>query len=233
MSSSGSRYALYFAPDTATALWTLGCAWLGRDAETGETLPTPQVPDLPEALIGRIRRTPSRYGFHATLKAPFRLAEGCSEIMLMKAVAAFAKAQEPFVIPKLCVKDLHGFLALRPAIMPPALEALASNCVRHFDRFRAPPDEAALAKRRASSLTDRQAALLQEWGYPYVLDEFRFHLTLTDSLTDAESAALKPVLTELFHRVVAEPVAVSALSVFVQPSESEPFTVLTRFPFGN
>jgi len=232
MSSSTRRYALYFAPDAATALWTLGCAWLGRDAETDKTLPIPKIPNIPEALIARITRAPSRYGFHATLKAPFQLAEDCSENLLMKAVATFAKKQESFVIPKLCVKDLHGFLALRPAIMPPALKALAANCVQQFDRFRAPLDDDALTKRLAGGLTDRQATLLQEWGYPYVLDEFRFHLTLTESLTEAESTALKPALTELFHRVIAVPVTVSALSLFVQQSESEPFTVRARFRFG-
>ena len=232
MSSVSSRYALYFAPDAGTALWTLGCAWLGRDARTGRTLPTPQIPDIPESRIARITRSPSHYGFHATLKAPFRLAEGYSEAMLKKDVSAFARKRKPFVIPKLCVKDLHGFLALRPAIMPPALEDLAADCVRDFDKFRAPLAETAMAKRLSAGLTDRQVALLRRWGYPYVLDEFRFHLTLTDTLTEEENETIKPVLSELFHRVIAEPIAVSAITIFVQPSECEPFTVLARYRFG-
>ena len=142
------------------------------------------------------------------------------------------RKRKPFVIPKLCVKDLHGFLALRPAIMPPALEDLAADCVRDFDKFRAPLDEDAVAKRLSAGLTDRQVALLRRWGYPYVLDEFRFHLTLTDTLTEEENETIKPVLSELFHRVIAEPIAVSAITIFVQPSECEPFTVLARYRFG-
>ncbi len=232
MSSPRQRYALYYAPDAATALWTVGSAWLGRDAETGEKLPPPDIPDLPAELIEKITLAPAQYGLHATLKPPFELADGCMEDALLEAAAAFAARQSPVVIPGLRVGEIGDFLALIPAATPPALNGLAADCVRDFDAFRAPSDRAALEKRLSAGLTDRQRELLMRWGYPYVMEEFRFHFTLTEAPPATEADAIKAALSDLFRRVTGGPVTVSALSVFMQPSESAPFRVLARIPFG-
>ena len=232
MSSPRQRYALYYAPDSATALWTVGCAWLGRDAETGEKLPPPEIPDLPAELIERITLAPAQYGLHATLKPPFELAGGCTEDALLEAVSAFAERQSPIVVPGLCVGQLGPFLALVPTAPLLSLNRLAADCVRDFDAFRAPPDKAVLEKRLFASLTGRQRDLLMRWGYPYVMEEFRFHITLTGAPPEADADAIRAALSDLFCRVTGSPLSVAALSVFVQPAETAPFRVLARFPFG-
>src|SRR3546814_20748675 len=79
---------------------------------------------------------------------------------------------------------LDGFLALVPSGPSDALEALAAGCVQRFERFRAPPSALELARRRSNGLTPRQERNLKDWGSPYVLADFRFHLTLTARTPD-------------------------------------------------
>ena len=63
---------------------------------------------------------------------------------------------------------------------------MAGACVRDLDEFRAPAGEAELARRRKAGLSARQEALLTQWGYPYVFEEFRFHLTLSGRLPEED-----------------------------------------------
>jgi hypothetical protein len=91
-------------------------------------------------------------------------------------------ARAPVTIPSLEVRRLGGFIAVVPTEPSAALADLAAATVAALDPFRAPPSEAELARRRKARLSDRQEALLMKWGYPYVMEEFRFHLTLTGRL---------------------------------------------------
>ncbi|HET6522220.1 MAG TPA: DUF1045 domain-containing protein, partial [Geminicoccaceae bacterium] len=175
------RYAIYFAPAPDDPLGAFGNRWLGRDPWTGECLPQPRIPGLAPERLHAITASPRRYGFHGTLKPPFALAPGATPADLDMAARTFAAARRPVEVP-LALRSLSGFLALVPAEPVPALDALAADCVRAFDSFRAPSDAAELSRRRAAGLTARQDALLLAWGYPYVFEEFRFHLTLTERL---------------------------------------------------
>ncbi|MCB1398346.1 MAG: DUF1045 domain-containing protein [Rhodobacter sp.] len=201
------RYALYFAPPPGPLAET-AARWLGRDAETGARLAQPH-PAL-EGLTVSARR----YGFHATLKAPFRLAEGLTEDDLIAAVEVFGAGVRPFAVAGLRLAALDGFLALIPEGDTVALNAFAAEVVIRFDRFRAPMTEAERARRAPERLTPHQRDLLESYGYPYVLDEFRFHMTLTDRLSPEEDAHLRPLAQTLFAPVLPAPLALRDIVVF-------------------
>jgi putative phosphonate metabolism protein len=219
------RFAIYWAPRPGSPLAAFGAEWLGRDAEDGRAMPQPAVPD-----IARMTAEPRRYGFHATLKPPFALAEGCDEAALLDAVASLAITIDVLALPPLQLDAIGRFLALVPSAPAPDVERLAASCVARLDRFRAPlsPDE--LARRRQARLTPAQDALLQRWGYPYVFEEYRFHLTLTGPLTPEERAAIEPVLVRRTAPLYVAPVRVEDLVVFVEEGAGAPFRVRARFP---
>jgi len=189
------RYAIYFVPAPDMELHRFGAAVLGYDAYAGRDAPFIAQPGAswPEKV-----REPRAYGFHATLKPPFRLAAGRDPCELNAELDAFAKSQEPIDVGLLDVRALAAFIALVPATPCPALDQLAGACVRHFDRFRAPMDGQERARRLAAPLTERQLNNLDRWGYPYLLDDFRFHMTLTGPLPDDERAQALQWLTAAF-----------------------------------
>ncbi|KAA5604660.1 DUF1045 domain-containing protein [Roseospira marina] len=227
------RYALYHAPEPGSPLAEQAVLWLGRDAETAEAREHPAVPGLDAGRIARLTASPRFYGFHGTLKAPFALAPGTTPDDLVAAVDRFAVDRAPFTIPPLTVAALGGFLALVPSAPSPALEDLAAACVQTFDGFRAPPAPDEVARRQAAGLTAAQAALLDRWGYPYVLGEFRFHMTLTGRIDDpAERAAVADALTHLFAPLLGAPEPVTGVAVFHQPDRTQPFRVIHRARFG-
>ncbi|RNF34553.1 DUF1045 domain-containing protein [Paracoccus methylarcula] len=197
--SSWRRYAIYY---TATgALAEFGASWLGWDIASGREQPYPRIPDMPADRIAEITSSPHRYGFHATLKPPFALASDSSESSLRNNLAALAKGQPAVAIPGgLRLSVLDGFPALTCADHAP-LTALASRLVSESDHHRAPLGEADRARRNPDRLTSRQRENLDRWGYPWVMDEFRFHMTLGNRLPapDAERvlAALRPRLIPL------------------------------------
>jgi 2'-5' RNA ligase len=213
---SDARYAIYYAPEPATPLAAFGRRWLD---ELGPVC-------CPAAVAA-----PRRYGFHATLKAPFRLARDRTAEQLEAALTGFAGRRQPFIAPALCLDELDGFLALRPSAPTRALGALAEDALRSFDHFRAPAGAEELL-RRGEGLANRQAELLSFWGYPYVLDEYRFHMTLTDRLDDDVRNRLRAVLEPMVAVIEDEPLAVESVCLFVQSSPAEAFQLRRRFAFA-
>lgn len=228
----GPRFAIYFAPPEDSALWALGNDWLGRDAATGAPRRRPAADGFSAARLDAITRTAAGYGFHATLKPPFALAEGESADALIAAAEAFAAGRAGFRAPPLAVGAIDGFVALVPSGPSADLDRLAADCVRDFDSFRAPPSPADLRRRRRAGLTDAEEALLRRWGYPYVMEAWRFHMTLSGRLDDVERERLMAVLAPLFRPVSAEPLIVDAISLFRQDDRSAPFRLMRRFPFA-
>lgn len=223
-----ARYAIFFAPDPESALWRFGSACLGYDAATGLAVEHPKVRALDfEALS----REPRRYGFHATLKPPFTLAAGVTETDIFAAAERFAAGMPAFILPKLEVAALGRFAALIPAEPPPALQALADASVREFEPFRAPLDEADRARRLEQSLTNRQQDYLDRYGYPFVFEEFRFHMTLTGPIEKSRIATTLRALSAL-HALVDQPVAVDAIAIFRQETRQGRFTILQRVPLA-
>lgn len=225
--TSTRRYAVYWAPPRGSALARFGAAWLGRDAETGGPVPHPEVSGLP-LPVAEITAAPRRYGFHATLKPPFRLAEGTEFAELDHAAMALAAGIAPVEAPALTPARIGSFIALVPSAPCPALASLAGRCVTALDCFRAPPGAAELARRRAAGLTPGQEALLARWGYPYVRDEYRFHLTLTGALEPAVANAALEVLTDLTASFCVEPMAVAEICLFAESRTGE-FHILRRY----
>lgn len=224
------RFALYFAPVPGTPLHAFGSAWLGRDAETGETMAQPVLPRVPAETLRRVTASPRHYGFHATLKPPFALAPGRTADELRAAAASLAARQPPFRAPPLVLDSLGGFLALVPAGPALALHRLADAAVVDLDPFRAPASEAELARRRAAGLSEAERRHLDRWGYPYVLDTFRFHMTLTERLAGPEHEAVRDVLAGLAAPFADRPLAVDAVAIFRQESRDAPFRVVERLP---
>lgn len=226
------RYALYVAPRPGDGLASFANSWLGRDAERGIDIAQPEYDGLSRERLMGITAEPRRYGFHGTLKPPFRLASGATADTLIASVAEFARQRAPIIIPRLRLASLGGFLALVPVEPVAVLDLLAADCMRTFDNFCAPLDESELARRRKADLTARQDALLRRWGYPYVLDEFRFHLTLTGRLDEAERGHIYRVLEQLTSRFCVGPLKILDLVVFAEEEHGSPFRVLVRFPFS-
>ena len=225
------RYAVYFAPPPASRLWELGCRWLGRDAQSGRALEQPRPPGGLAERVRAITALPRRYGFHATLKPPFALRRGASVEALHAELTVFAAQRQGFALPTLEVAMLSGFLALRPAGASDELDALARECVVALDGLRAPASPAELARRRAAGLSERQEALLARYGYPYVLDEFRCHLTLTDRLRAEEAQPLREWLAEYFRPALAQPTPVHAVCLFAQERPGAAFRLVQRYEF--
>ena len=209
-----------------------GRQWLGRDADRGLEVERLRVDGVSSTDLAAATADPCHYGFHGTLKPPFALAPGRTAEDLLEAAAAFAGRRPAFAIERLELRVISGFIALVPQMKTPALDALAADCVREFDRFRAPADEGELAKRRAARLTPRQDELLVQWGYPYVMEEFRFHLTLTGRLAEPALGTILRALQPLTAALCAAPVAVRDIVLFRQPGRTAPFTVLARFPLA-
>lgn len=226
------RCAIYFAPPRAHPLWRVGCALLGRDPETGETLPQPRLHGVAPERFAAITDEARRYGWHATLKPPFALADGTDVALLEQALARFAAARAPFPMPPLRLANLKGFLAVVPQAPAPALRSLADDCVSGFDAFRRPPSEEELGRRRRAGLDAVEEANLTAWGYPYVMDRFHFHMTLTMRLAEEESATVAAALTPLLADAVATPLTADAVSLYAEASPGAPFRLLRRYAFG-
>jgi putative phosphonate metabolism protein len=221
--SPDARVAVYYAPHADDALAADSAAWLGRNPATGARVPQPDIADIAE-----ITAEPRLYGFHATLKPPMRLAEGRTWRDFLAAATACADRIAPFDLPPLSVQDLFGFLALRETTPSAPLQAVADVCVEQLDAFRAPPSEAELARRRRGTLTPRQDEMLARWGYPYVLDAWFFHMTLTRRLSPDEKRVFMPAARAYFTRAIATPRRVSDICLFVQPSPGQPFVIRER-----
>lgn len=219
-----ARYALYFAPAPDTLFHTLGSSWLGRDAWTNAVAGQPAV----ENITG-LTNEPRRYGFHATLKAPFEIALGKTRKDLAAFAQDFAGRRSPVMLPKLRLTALDGFLALVPDHETDQLQEFAACCVMDFDGFRGPllPDE--ISRRHRSGLSHRQGRLLLNWGYPHVLDQFRFHMTLSNKLNAADMARVGAEAERHFAPVIGVPIRLDAITIFCEAEAGAPFRAEERF----
>ena len=225
------RYAIYLAPSPDTPLWRAASQVIGRDAVTGADLPFPGLAPCDAEDWADVTAEPRRYGFHGTLKAPFELADDTEETNLLAAAAGFAATRHGFSVSDLSVRSMKSFVALTPDAPNPDLDDLASDCVVAFEPFRAPlaPTE---RERRVAGLVDpRHIASVDRWGYPWVFEDFRFHMTLTGSLPDDRREAVRAELAA-FLADVARPLAVDAICVFRQERRDAPFRLLERLAFA-
>jgi putative phosphonate metabolism protein len=225
---STARYAIYFTPTPDSPLAAFGASVIGYDCfERAEVAHRP-IDGIDPSVLALATVEPRRYGFHATLVAPFRLAAGTDGDALAAAFSAFAASRPPVAAGPLRVAAIGGFIALVLAEPYPEIEEFAGACVEAFDRFRAPLDDADRARRIAAGLSARQTELLERWGYPYVLDEFRFHMTLTGPIPDNERPAFKASLVKAYNGFSRDHLELGAISLMRQDDRASRFYVVAR-----
>lgn len=227
------RVAFFFAPASQSPLAIFGAHWLGWDAEMGKSVPHLDRFEVYKyghnTPFSDIVATPSKYGFHGTLKAPFRLAAGKSIKALCDAGRTFGKQTHKFTLENLRVTQLGSFIAITQGAPSSELNELASNIVRTFDQFRAPLTDQDITKRRQQNLTARQDELMLKWGYPFIFDAFKFHLTLSGKLEQDEMTSTLNVLNEHLTDILKDPIDVRDICLFGERNDGR-FEIIERFP---
>jgi len=221
------RYAIYYAPTPDSVLHRFGSALLGYDAASSDDLPFPDgvAPDWRE-----LTQDPRKYGFHATLKAPISLADGRSEADLVEACGVFAGRARRIPVIEPVVDAISGFIAVIPGKRSDELQQLAADCVTEFDAFRAQLSPEDRARRKPERLTERQREYLDRWGYPYVMEEFRFHMTLTGRLNDARRGPIVAQLRERFAATGLATLAIDRIALFKQADATSRFRIIGGWP---
>ena len=231
--SSAYRYAIYFAPGLDDPLWRAGSQWLGRDAFTGARHEQPPLTGLSVAAQHDLTAAPRRYGWHATLKAPFALMEGADLDRLRYALRELCRSAMPFSLPPLHVTLLDDFLALVPTECSADLDHIARACVSQLHSLAAPLSPVDLARRRAANLSATEDEMLVTWGYPYVMDHFRFHVSLSGSLAGVSAATIDMLFTAASEWFGALPACeFASLALFAEPTPGADFVLLEHVPFG-
>ena len=218
------RYAIFHTPPQG-ALADFGARWLGWDNVRGKAVAQPQITDVD---VSRITATPRKYGMHGTLKAPFRLADGLGQNDLIKAVAGFAASHPPVTLQALALRHQYRFVGLRPVGETDVFGALAADIVRDLDGLRAPMSEAEIARRRAARLSPRQDRQMLDWGYPFIFEDFNFHLTLTGTISPQEGAEVIAALEPLVMPLLPAPYPIDAITLMGEDSEGM-FHQIERF----
>ena len=227
------RHAIYYAPAHSSSWWTFGAGWLGRDESLDGTPPEFVAPMLPAPERHHITTQARRYGFHATLKAPFHLRLGVTPAELLARTRSLAQRLRPVPLSPLQVHRLGPYVVLITPDHHTALSDLASACVIELDDLRQPltPDE--LTRRQPATLDARELELLHRYGYPHVLERFRFHLTLTDPVSEAQAAQVtQAVSAQVALLNERTPLSVDRLCIFEEPAPGQPFRRLHDLVLG-
>jgi putative phosphonate metabolism protein len=224
------RYAIYYAPEAGSRLDRFGAALLGYDAYGGEEMPFPDGVTRAAPDWRKLTEDPRKYGFHATLKAPISMVAGKTEAELAAACKAFADAPRRIPVIEPIVNSIGDFIAIVPVQPPTELVQLAADCTREFDSFRTPLTAEDRVRRNLAKLTPRQCEYLERWGYPYVFEDYRFHMTLTGRLNTARRESLLTMLRDRFSIIGVKAVSVDRISLFRQPDAESRFRIIGQWP---
>jgi putative phosphonate metabolism protein len=224
------RYAIYYTPPPDHPLTIAGQQWLGRDAFTGARLDQPAPSGISPEMMELHTAFSRRYGFHGTIVAPFEPAESVSEADLLAELREFCQDRDPFDLPRLKPVVMDRFVALAPAESLQALQLFAAAAVEHFSRRRAPLSSEEAKRRRKAPLTPRQNAFLERWGYPYVMEEFRFHMTLAGPLTAELQGRFHEAASRHFEGMLRDPLRFGGLALFRESGPGAEFGVLEYVP---
>jgi putative phosphonate metabolism protein len=223
------RYAIYYTAAQGSALDRFGASLLGYDAYGGDELPFPDGVTQATPDWRDLTHDPRKYGFHATLKAPMALADGKAEAQLAAACELFADLARPVPVIRPVVDSISGFIAVIPTEPSAELELLAAEATKVFDPFRAPLGLEDRARRNPAALTPRQRDYLDRWGYPYVFEEFRFHMTLTGRLPAERREQVVAMLRERFSATGIGPLEIDAIALCRQENPNSRFRVIGRW----
>ncbi|HAN64658.1 MAG TPA: hypothetical protein DCQ79_12545 [Rhizobiales bacterium] len=229
---SFARYAIYFTPQPGTALAAFGRSWFGR-ANDGITLQAFSDAGLSGTSFAKIAAAPGRYtGLHALFRAPFALRDGMGPEALKSRLITFAARRKPVETGPLTLSRAGRFLVLRPVEATPALEWLAAQCVGAFEDFAAPPSDTEREEHASPHLSDYQRLLLESFGDPFVLSEYRFAITLTGPLDAAHLERVAQALWPVLEEICASGVTVDGLSLFGDPGGRTPMRLVGRYRLG-
>lgn len=226
------RVAIFFAPPAGSELEAFGCRILGRSHRTGEAIEQPVIDGIAADDVHHMTRSTRRYGFHATLKAPFTLSAGKTISALREAMATFAAERAAFEAPPLRLSALSRWIAFKLSAPCPEMDRLAADCVTGFEPFRAPLDQADIDRRRDARLTATQDERMLAYGYPYIFEDFEFHMTLAGPLDASERDRVLKALERRAPAIDRTPLPVDAIALYEQPDRDSPFLQTARFPFG-
>jgi putative phosphonate metabolism protein len=217
-----ARYAIYFAPALQSPWWQFGTQWLGRDERLDQPVAQTSVPDMDAQDLQRMTSHPRRYGFHATLKAPFGLRENCTVDDLKSRMQVLAGTLQPVALGPMQAKVLGNFVALVPVAPPAALAALANVCVTELDDLRRPLSVDDLARRNSDKLDTRGLELLQRYGYPLVMERFQFHFSLTGPVTEPCAQQVLVAVHNSVEQLNANaPLVLDRLCLFVEAASGQ------------
>lgn len=227
------RYAIYYAPEPDSALDTFGQTWLGHRGRDALAKAIGKASKVSLDRLFKLTESPRRYGFHGTLKPPFTLNPANRPEGLIEAAQVFARSRAPIELPPLELAVIGKFIAMTPIAESATLEKLAAACVRAFEGFRTPLSKQQEDDYKLNKLTVHQEQMLEHWGYPYVMEEFRFHISLTDRIDDdSERQNVMDLLTAFAKPVLGQPILIRDLAVFAQDGIGQPMKVIERIPFG-
>lgn len=227
------RFAIYFTLEATDPIYQLASIWLGYDTWNGKMIDrsTSFLANENHAQYSTHTTIPSWYGFHATLKPPFRLKPGISLDELDKALKDFSQQNKAFNCKPLTIQSQGQFLTLKPEKPCEKLNILAEQCVKYFDKFRAPLNEAEISKRVPEKLTERQRKYLELWGYPFVCDEFQFHMTLSNKLHDIELQEVSEFLKNIFSTILGNPLVINQIFLSYQADIDQRFKIIKKYSF--
>ncbi|NCX92047.1 MAG: DUF1045 domain-containing protein [Rhodobacteraceae bacterium] len=221
------RYAVYYTPQD-DLFYNLGSSWLGWDTILGQPVSQPEVNN--DINIEKITETPRKYGLHATIKAPFRLADGLSASELARQLRTLCLSLKPIEF-SLEVSELNGFFAFTPTVKNTELRKLHSKVVRELDYFRAQPTKEEIIKRRENQLTSEQDQNLIKWGYPYIFEDFYFHITLTGKIPEDFRNKVKDEIENFFQPVLQQKINLSELALVGEAKDGN-FYVIRQMPLA-
>jgi hypothetical protein len=230
--SSHTRYAIYYTPQPGTALAAFGRSWFGR-ANDGVTLQAFSDAGLSGTSFARLAVTPGRYtGLHALFRAPFAPRDGIGQDAIKTRLINFAARRKPVETGPLTLSRSGRFLVLRPVEATPAIEWLAAQCVAAFEDFAAPPSDVEREAYAGAKLSDYQRLLLESFGDPYVLSEYRFSITLTGPLDATHLERVSQALWPVLEEICAEGVTIDGLSLFGDSGGRTPMRLIGRYHLG-
>ncbi len=223
---SYERFAIYYAPSPNSKLAEFGRIWFGNHVTENEDV---RIFGLDQNLVAHITEKPARYGLHATLKAPFQIAEGFEFKQLLKHAKRFAQNRKSFSLGKLKQTWFGNTMTLVPEGSNHQVNQFASQCVLGFEDFRAPLTMKERTRRLEANLNLHQRLMLEELGYPYVLSEFQFHITLTASLSEEDKEVVLPKLSPVLEHVCEEPCLIDNIAIAGDPGNGKPFQIIEQF----
>jgi hypothetical protein len=227
-----SRYAIYHIPAASSEMYLRVSNWLGYSIHDAAAVTQDHL-TAPLSDFRSFTRHARRYGCHATFKPPFRLKPSLKEKHLRKIFKHFCRIYPPIRCPGLGIESIGRFLALTPTTACAQVRELATDCIQTFDLFRDEMSPAEFNKRRPENLSANQLAMLKTWGYPYVLDEFRLHITLTDPLPDSSLMPCKNALHDYLLPAFGDSYRLDSLSLCYQPDPTTPFSILDTHLLGD